>query len=56
MIPSKTGKCSDAFICLKKYKNFLTRQEIRTLHGQIKFGNVDGAMNGLSKILERKGV
>ncbi len=46
----------DAYICLRKYRGYLTRQQIRTLAGQIKAGDANGAMNGLSKILERKGV
>mgnify|MGYP006361747173 CR=1 FL=1 len=46
----------DAYAVLRQYRVYLTRQQVRTLVGQIKAGNADGAMNGLSKILERKGV
>lgn len=41
---------------LKKYRRFLTRQEIKTIAGQIKHGKHNEAMNGLHKILERKGL
>lgn len=47
---------SDPYICIRKYRDHLTRQQVRTLVGQIKAGDVDGAMNGLSRILTRKGV
>lgn len=46
----------DAYAVLRKYRAYLTRQQVRTLVGQIKAGDVDGAMNGLSRILTRKGV
>ena len=47
---------SDPYICIRKYRAHLTRQQVRTLVWQIKAGDVDGAMNGLSRILTRKGV
>ena len=50
------GEACDAYVCLRKYRKYLTRQQVRTLSGQIKSGNIDGEMNGLSKILERIGV
>jgi hypothetical protein len=46
----------DARECLKKYRRFLTRQQLKTLMGQVKAGDIDGAMNGLDKILTRMGV
>lgn len=46
----------DARECLKKYRMFLTRQQLKTLMGQVKAGDIDGAMNGLDKILTRMGV
>lgn len=47
---------TEAYLLVRRYRAHLTRQQVRTLVGQIKAGNADGAMNGLSKILERKGV
>lgn len=46
----------DAFECLKKYRRYLTRQQTRTIAGQIKSGDINGAMNGLSNLLDRKGI
>jgi hypothetical protein len=46
----------DARECLKKYRMFLTRQQLKTLMGQVKAGDIDGAMNGLDKILTRMGM
>lgn len=43
----------DAYECLRKYRRHLSRQQIKTLVGQIKAGDVNGAMNGLDKILTR---
>ena len=40
---------------LKEYRMLLTRQQVRTLSGQIKSGHPDEAMNGLAKILDRLG-
>lgn len=45
-----------AFAELKKYRAKLSRQQIRTLSGQIKSGQVLAAMKGLNKILERNEV
>lgn len=39
-----------------KHRDRLTRQQIKTLHGQLKSGNVDGAYKGLRKLLSRMGV
>lgn len=33
----------------------LTRQQVKTLHGQLKVGNVDGAYKGLQKLLNKAG-
>jgi hypothetical protein len=38
---------------LKKYKDYLTRQQYRTLKGQIIAGDKEAAMKGLKKILKR---
>jgi hypothetical protein len=41
---------------IKKYIHLLNRQQVKTLNGQIKAGNEEGALKGLSKILKRQGV
>lgn len=46
----------EAYLTLKKYRKHLSRQEVKTLAGQIKHGKHNEAMNGLHKILERKGL
>ena len=40
---------------LAKYRGFLTKQEIRTLRGQIKAGDVEAAKKGLEKLIKRRG-
>jgi hypothetical protein len=49
-----TPKIKDARECLRKYRENLTRQQCRTLMGQIKAGDINGAMNGLDRLLARK--
>lgn len=44
----------EALSTLKEYRHELTRQQVRTLAGQIKAGQPDAAMNGLAKILDRR--
>lgn len=44
-----------ALIRLKACKPWLTAQQYRTLRGQVRSGNPDGAMRGLHKILRRQG-
>lgn len=39
---------------LKKNQSYLTHQQIRTLNGLIKAGDITGAMNGLHTILARR--
>lgn len=46
---------AEAYRYLRQYSSYLTRQQLRTLAGQIKAGNVDGAIKGLNTILERAG-
>lgn len=36
---------------LSRHRDRLTRQQMKTLRGQIKAGDTEGAMQGLSKIL-----
>lgn len=43
----------DAFILLKKYKYYLTKQQKKTLKGQILSGDIDGFKKGLKKCLMR---
>jgi hypothetical protein len=38
---------------LKEHREKLTKQQYKTLRGQIFSGNADGAMRGLRKLLER---
>lgn len=42
------------FIELKKYKNILTKQQYKTIKGQIIAGDTEGAMKGLNKLINRK--
>ena len=39
---------------LQKNKSYLTHYQIKTLNGQIKAGDIVGAMNGLHTILARR--
>ena len=41
---------------IKEYRDLLTRQQVRTIIGQCKAGNEEGALKGLAKILKRQGV
>lgn len=45
-----------AFLELKKHRNKLSRQQVKTLSGQIKSGQAFAAMKGLNKIISEKGV
>lgn len=38
---------------IKAHKDKLTRQQFRTLKGQCRAGDIDGALKGLSRILGR---
>ena len=44
-------KQGNAFATLKKYREALPRQTVKTLYGQIRSGDVTGAMKGLSNAL-----
>ena len=39
---------------LAKYKGLITQQQMRTLRGQIKAGDIDAAWRGLNKIMARQ--
>ena len=41
---------------IKEYRDLLTRQQVRTIIGQCKAGNEEGALKGLVKTLKRQGV
>lgn len=38
---------------IKAHRDKLTRQQLRTLKGQCKAGDIDGALKGLHRILKR---
>lgn len=44
----------EAWYTLRCFRKCLTRQQVRTLAGQIKNGHPNEAMNGLAKILDRR--
>lgn len=44
----------DAMDTLGRYRPRLTRQQFKTLRGQILSGDIAGAMRGLKKIMEKK--
>lgn len=50
-----TSEQAQAYKHIKQYFKYLSRQEYRTLVGQIKANNVLGAMKGLDKVLSKKG-
>lgn len=56
MIELRTADAKEAYQLLGYYRKYLKRRELTTLKGQIKAGDISGAMNGLDKILRRKGV
>ena len=39
---------------LKQHHSYLTHQQIKTLNGLIKVGNITGAINGLHTIMLRR--
>lgn len=45
-----------AYTELGKYRHLLSRQQVRTLKGQIRAGNEDAAMRGLYKLIKKKGI
>ena len=44
-----------AMVELNSYGKHLTKQQCKTLKGQILSGNITGAMKGLDTLLQRKG-
>ena len=47
---------SAAMMAPKQGRKYMTKQQIRTVKGQILSGNIIGAMKGLDKILARQAV
>ena len=43
-----------AFKELKKHKNQLTKQQYRTIKGQLIAGDITGGMRGLNRLLNKK--
>jgi hypothetical protein len=41
---------------IKEHRELLTRQQVATINGQVKAGNEEGALRGLTKILKRQGI
>ena len=48
------GDIRAAMTMLKSQSKRLTKQQYRTIKGQILAGNIEAAMNGLDKVLARK--
>lgn len=46
----------EAYRILKRYKYQLTRQQVNTLKGQIKAGDIEGFYKGLKKILNKEDI
>lgn len=46
----------EAYKILKRYKYQLTRQQVNTLKGQIKAGDLKGFYKGLKKILNKEDI
>lgn len=44
----------NAYKLLKIHKSKLTFQQYRTIKGQIRAGDVEGAIRGLKRVLQRK--
>lgn len=46
----------EAYKILKKYKYKLTRQQVSTLKGQIKAGDLKGFYKGLKKLINKEDI
>lgn len=46
----------EAYKILKKYKYKLTRQQVSTLKGQIKAGDIKGFYKGLKKLINKEDI
>lgn len=45
-----------AMTMLRSFSSYLTKQQYRTIKGQILSGNIEAAMKGLDGLLKRKGM
>lgn len=45
-----------AMTTLKSCGQYISKQQYRTIKGQILSGNIDAAMKGLDKVMKRKGM
>ena len=50
----KMNEVRECFLLLREYKGKLTRQQIRTLKGQILSGDIQGFRKGLFNIIKLK--
>ena len=50
----KNDSIKDALLFLKANRDALTRRQITTIRGQILHGDVDGAVRGIERIVEKK--
>lgn len=48
--------CIGAYKAIHSYKHCLSKQQYNTLKGQVKAGDVDGAMRGLGRLLSARRV
>lgn len=46
----------EAYKILKRYKYQLTRQQVSTLKGQIKAGDIKGFFKGLKKLINKEDI
>lgn len=46
----------EAYKILKRYKYQLTRQQVNTLKGQIKAGDIKGFYKGLKKLINKEDI
>ena len=45
----------NVFKILKIHKNQLTKQQYKTLKGQVRAGDTEGAIKGLNKLIKKQG-
>ena len=45
---------SKSYNLLKSYRNILTKQQYKTFLGQMKSGNIEGALKGMKKVIGGK--
>lgn len=52
--PAGMNRLNETLRAIKANAGSLTRQQIKTLRGQALAGDIDGAIKGLERLLERK--